>query len=175
MIPGVRESIRGAVVMATASTMGDFIWTTWIPRHLPLYGLIHGTVLFLLIGLFLGALCGRPGVGAFLGATIGGLAAGSFYLLVSSVGYAVMFLVWIGAWLGVGVLNEGLISWPVEIRVALARGVIAALGSGGAFYLISGIWFPFDPSGWDYLIHFAGWTLAYTPGFGALLISRTVP
>ena len=86
-----------------------------------------------------------------------------------------MFIVWIGAWLGVGILNEGLIRWPVEIYAALARGAIAALGSGAAFYSISGIWFPFDPSGWDYLLHFAGWTLAYTPGFGALLISKTVP
>ena len=172
-MPGVRASIGGAVTIAAASTLGDFIWATWIPRHLPLYGLIHGTLLFLSVGLFLGALHKRPGVGALSGAVIGGLAAASFYLLAPVAGYSVMFLVWIGVWVALGGLNERLKRRGVEVRVALARGAIAALGSGAAFYLTSGIWFPFDPSGWDYLIHFAGWTLAYTPGFAALLISRT--
>ena len=172
-MPGVRASIGGAVTIAAASTLGDFIWATWIPRHLPHYGLIHGTLLFLSVGLFLGVLHKRPGVGALSGAAIGGLAAGSFYLLTPVAGYSVMFLVWIGVWVALGGLNERLIGRPVQVRVALARGAIAALGSGAAFYLISGIWFPFDPAGWDYWTHFTGWTLAYTPGFGALLISRT--
>ena len=95
-MPGVRASIGGAVTIAAASTLGDFIWATWIPRHLPLYGLIHGTLLFLSVGLFLGALHKRPGVGALSGAVIGGLAAASFYLLAPVAGYSVMFLVWIG-------------------------------------------------------------------------------
>lgn len=43
------------------------------------------------------------------------------------------------------------------------------IGSGLGFYLISGIWRPFDPEGWDYAVHFLSWTLAYLPGFVALL------
>jgi hypothetical protein len=46
----------------------------------------------------------------------------------------------------------------------------AAFGSGVAFYAISGIWRPFDPVGWDYAVHAAAWTLAYLPGFAALLV-----
>jgi len=53
MTPGVTASIGGALAIAAVSTLGDFIWATWIPRHLPVYGLIHGAVLFLSIGLFL--------------------------------------------------------------------------------------------------------------------------
>ncbi len=170
---GIRASIGGALAIAAVSTLGDFIWATWIPQHLPVYGLIHGTILFLVIGLFLGALSKRPGVGALSGAVIGGLAAASFYLLAPVAGYSVMVLVWMGVWVALGGLNELLMRRPLDVPTALARGATAALASGAAFYLIYGIWSPFDPSGWDYLIHFAGWTLAYTPGFGALLISRT--
>ena len=43
------------------------------------------------------------------------------------------------------------------------------IGSGLGFYLISGIWRPFDPKGWDYAVHFLSWTIAYLPGFVALL------
>jgi hypothetical protein len=47
--------------------------------------------------------------------------------------------------------------------------VLAAIGSGLGFYAISGIWMPFNPHGWDYARHFIYWTIAYLPGFAALL------
>ena len=34
----------------------------------------------------------------------------------------------------------------------------------------SGIWRPFNPVGWDYAVHFAAWTIAYLPGFAALMV-----
>ena len=83
-----------------------------------------------------------------------------------------MFLLWFAAWIALGVLNERLRRGRIEIRAALSRGALAAVASGVAFYLISGIWFPFNPAGWDYLIHFGAWTAAYLPGFAALLIAR---
>ena len=46
------------------------------------------------------------------------------------------------------------------------------IGSGLGFYLISGIWRPFNPQGWDYAVHFLSWTIAYLPGFLALLSGR---
>ena len=54
----------------------------------------------------------------------------------------------------------------------IVRGVLAMIGSGLGFYLISGIWRPFDPQGWDYAVHFLSWTIAYLPGFLALLHRR---
>jgi hypothetical protein len=53
------------------------------------------------------------------------------------------------------------------------RGVLAMVGSGLGFYLISGIWRPFNPTGWDYGVHFLSWAFAYFPGFLALLVRRS--
>ena len=63
MTSGFRQATGGASAIAGVSTLGDFIWATWIPEHLPLYGLLHGALLFLSIGLFLGTVQKRPGVG----------------------------------------------------------------------------------------------------------------
>jgi hypothetical protein len=54
-------------------------------------------------------------------------------------------------------------------RARPVRGVFAMIGSGLGFYLISDIWRPFNPEGWDYAVHFLSWTIAYLPGFFALL------
>ena len=172
MTSGFRASILGALAIAAVSTLGDFIWATWIPRHRPLYGLTHGTLLFLCIGLFLGTLAKRRIIGAVAGALIGGLAAASFYLLAPFAGYSIMFGVWFAVWIVLGLFNEYLNRRHAEVRAAVVRGLFAAFASAVAFYLISGIWFPFSPRGWDYLAHFAGWTLAYFPGFTALLVAR---
>jgi hypothetical protein len=170
---GVTASIIGALAIAAVSTLGDFVWATWIPRHRPQYGLTHGTLLFLCIGLFLGTLANKRVLGAIAGAVIGFLAAASFYLLAPLTGLPVMFGVWFGVWIALGLFNERLNGRQAAVGSAVTRGLLAAIGSGVAFYLISGIWFPFRPRGWDYLTHFAGWTVAYFPGFAALLVRLT--
>lgn len=172
MTSGVRASIGGAASIAAVSTLGDFLWANWIPGHRPLYGIIHGTILFLCVGCYLGTLTNRRGFGALAGGLIGGLAAGSFYLIAPAVGRSTMFFLWFATWIALGVLNERLTGPGIKVRAALARGVLAAMGSGVAFYLVSGIWFPFNPQGWDYLVHFGAWTVAYLPGFAALLVKR---
>jgi hypothetical protein len=167
---GIAASILGAVVLAGVSTLGDFIWAQWIPRHRPLYGLTHGALLFLCIGLYLGALAQKPARGALAGALIGFAAAGSFYLLTPLTGYFSMFIVWFAVWIALCMFNEYLNGRPASPGASGVRGLLAAAGAGLAFYLISDIWFPFDPQGWDYLAHFGGWTIAFLPGFAALLV-----
>jgi hypothetical protein len=169
---GVTIALGGALVLAAVSTLGDFIWANFLSGHRPVFGLIHGTILFAFVGLYLGALRARGATGAAAGAALGGLAAGSFYALAPLIGYAVMFLVWVAVWMALGLLNRLLQRGSMTARAALVRGLAAAVGSGIAFYLISGIWRPFDPEGWDYAAHFGAWTLAYFPGFAALLIER---
>ena len=170
---GVVATVAGSVAIAALSTLGDFIWAAGNLRHRPEYGLTHGTLLFLAIGLFLGVLSRQPAMGAMLGAALGFVAAGAFYLLAPVVGYSAMFIVWIALWLALALLyarlNESKVGWSA----VLGRGGAAAVTSGIAFYAISGIWRPFDPRGWDYAVHFGAWTAAYLPGFGALLISRS--
>jgi hypothetical protein len=84
-----------------------------------------------------------------------------------------MFLMYIGVWVGLGLLN-GRVLQPsrAPLSEVLIRSIVAAIGTGIAFYAISGIWFPFHPHGWDYAVHFAAWTVAYFPAFAALLLKR---
>ena len=49
-----------------------------------------------------------------------------------------------------------------------ARGVVAALLSGVAFYLVSGMWTSPPRGGPDYPRFFLNWTFAFFPGFLAL-------
>src|SRR5688572_12154974 len=101
---GVSATLSGAIAIAALSTLGDFVWAAGNLRHRPEYGLTHGTLLFLGIGLFLGVLAGRAAAGASWGATLGFLAAGSFYLLAPLAGYSAMFVVWIAMWVALAVL-----------------------------------------------------------------------
>ena len=169
---GIGAVIQSSLAIAALSTVGDFIWATWIPRHIPAYGLTHGTLLFLGIGLVLGVVAHRPAAGAIAGALIGAGGAAGFYLLAPLAGYAAMFLMWIAIWVALGVLGGWLRTGTLDLRGGLARGGVAAVTSGAAFYAISGIWRPFDPHGWDYATQFSAWTLAYLPGFAALLVGR---
>jgi hypothetical protein len=165
----VRDALIGAVLVAAVSTLGDYVWAAFIPRHMPRYGLAHGTLLFLCVGLYLGALVRRPALGAAGGAAIGLLAAGSFYVLAPLAGYSVMFVSWFGVWIALAFLNGRVLRGQASRADTLARGVAAAVLSGAAFYAVSGIWFPFRPRGWDYAVHVVSWTIAYLPGFAALL------
>lgn len=165
-------AVAGALAIAAVSTLGDFVWAAWIPRHRPIYGLIHGTLLFLAIGLFLGLLARQPARGALLGAVIGFVAAGSFYVLAPIAGGWIMFAIWIGAWEALTLVHVRLQRMPTNVKALLVRSTIASLACGSAFYAVSGIWFPFNPMGWDYVWHFGAWALAYLPGFAALFIAN---
>ena len=131
----ITAAVAGSLVMAAVSTLGDFIWATWIPRHIPAYGLTHGTLLFLGIGLALGVVAHRPAAGAIAGALIGAAGTAGFYLLAPLVGYAAMFLVWIAIWVALGVLGGWLRTGALDLRGGLARGCIAGVTSGAAWKL----------------------------------------
>jgi hypothetical protein len=169
---GLRTSIVAALVMAAAATLGDVIWANWIPQHLAIYGMTHGILLFAIAGLVLGVPARRPLVGVVAGVIVGALAAGSFYLMRPLLGYSGMFVSWVGLWVALAVVNARLHARRASMAEVAARGAVAAAASGVAFYAISGIWRPFDPVGWDYAAHFAGWTFAYVLGFAPLMCHR---
>jgi hypothetical protein len=56
---------------------------------------------------------------------------------------------------------------------ALLRGALAALGSGVAFWAISGIWTRPRPGGPHLVQHALSWTVAFLPGMLALLAERS--
>lgn len=158
------HALVGALVLAAISTAGDFVWANWRVRHLAVYGVVHGVVMFLAAGYLLGVRNGRGLAGAIGGVIAGVTGAASFYALRPLLGYSAMFLSWIVVWVVLAYAS----------KAGVARGVAAALLSGAAFYLVSGMWMPFNPSGpLDYAEHFVRWTIAFLPGFAALLLNRT--
>ena len=170
---GLAAALGGALAIAALNTFGDFVWARFIPAHRPVFGLIHGTLLCLGIGLFLGVLRRRAVRGALAGAVIGFAAAGGYYLLARFMGYGAMFVLWMALWAAFGLLNGTAFGEPRQaIRSALGRGALAAVGSGVAFYLVSGIWRRTPAGAGDYAFHFACWTVAFLPGFAALLIRQ---
>ena len=170
---GAIHAIVGSLLIAALSTFGDFVWARFVPAHRPVFGLLHGTALCMAIGLFLGALRQRARRGGVAGALIGLAAAGGYYLLARLMGYAAMFVLWVALWAAFGLLNgRGLGDPRSRTAGAVARGSLAALGSGLAFYAISGIWTRPTPGGPDYAYHFLCWTVAFLPGFLALLVRR---
>lgn len=161
----MRHAIAGALLIAAVSTLGDFVWAGLHLRHRVIYGLLHGAILFACMGAYFGSLKHSPLMGTMTGAAIGLAAAGSFYVLAPIAGYSVMFFVWAFIWIALAFL--------VKNPPVVLRGVLAMVGSGLGFYLISDIWRPFNPQGWDYAVHFLSWTTAYLPGFLALLMTGT--
>jgi hypothetical protein len=171
-VSGLGVTLAGTVGLAAVSTAGDFIWARMIVQHRQVYGLIHGAVLFLCVGLILGAVANKRVLGALSGMAIGAAAAGSYYLLRPFAGRWLMFLLWFAVWIGLGAVYQFLRTEGAGIGATVARGLVAAAASGAAFYLISGIWRPNNPQGWGYAVHFGAWLLAYFPGFAALLVGR---
>jgi len=172
----IGQAVAGALWAATLSTLGDWIWARFIPAHRPVYGLIHGTALCLGIGLALGLVRGRALKGALAGAAIGLGAAGGYYMLARLMGYTAMFVLWMGLWVAFGLLVARGLGEPRQTTAAgWIRGALAAMGSGLAFYAISGIWTRHRAGGPDYPYNFACWTVAFLPGFLALLLRGPGP
>jgi hypothetical protein len=169
---GLGAAIAGAVAIAALSTLGDAVWFELRLRHRPLYGLAHGVLLFLAIGLFLGVLRRRPWSGAAGGAAIGLLSAGGYYLLAPFTGPAAMFVIWMLLWGALAALEQALAGPAWDRRAIAVRGGLAAVLSGIAFYAISGIWTSRPAGGRNYAVHFASWTIAYLPAFLAILCRR---
>jgi len=171
---GAGAAVVGALVLAALSTLGDFVWARFGLRHRAVLGLAHGSLLLLALGLYLGILRRRPGLGALAGALVGLLAAASFYAIAPLLGYSAMFVSWMALWLGFAFL-DGRLRGGVRPAEVLARGLLAAVGSGLAFYAISGIWTTHAPGGPSYPYNFLCWTIAFLPGFAALLILMGKP
>ncbi len=168
---GIREAIVAALVLGGASTAGDMLWAGLSLRHRMVYGLVHGALICLAIGAFVGWRARQIRTGLAAGPLIGFLAAGVFYLLAPRLGYYAMFPAWMFFWICFALLQR-LLRRERAWASAIARGLAAALVSGVAFYAISGIWTRPAPGGPNYLSHFAAWTMAFLPGFAALFVER---
>lgn len=173
-MPAPLAPLAGALLLGGLSTLFDFAWARLALPHRAVFGLAHGTLLLLALGLYLGALRGRPGRGAAAGALVGLLAAASFYALAPLLGYAAMFASWMALWVGFALVDARL-AGAASARAVLGRGLLAAAGSGLAFWAIADIWLKPQPGGPSYAWNLACWTFAFLPGFAALLVGRGRP
>jgi hypothetical protein len=120
------------------------------------------------LGLVIGWRAGRMAAGVIAGPLIGVLAALSFYALSPVLGYiGAMLPAWMLFWILFAVLQKWLAKEGTPHHTAL-RGIAAAILSGIAFYLISGIWMKHGPP--DYALNLAAWTFAFLPGFLVLFM-----
>jgi hypothetical protein len=163
----VKNALASTVVVAAIATLGDWIWASFLSRHLMAAGLVHGALLCLAMGAMVGRPVGRIGAGAAGGIVIGFAAAALFYALAPAIRYAAMFVSWFALWVLLALLLHRLAS-GASPALAATRGVVAGAASGLAFYLISGMWTRWDPQSVDYVDHFARWAFAFAPGFAAI-------
>jgi hypothetical protein len=145
-----------------------------------IHGVVHGAVIFAAIGLVLGlAARARQGTrSALVGRAVtaelalGVAISASFYPLYRWVGLASLFITWMALWLGTARVERWLGAGVRSSGQALARGSIAAVLSGLAFWAVSGIWTEPAPDGPNLVWHLLCWLIAFVPGFAALLVDR---
>lgn len=173
-------SLAAAVTLGAVSTFGDWLWAHFIPDGAVIPGVVHGVVIFLVIALVLAATARADGDSAATRRLVwalpvaGALIAASFYPLFRVLGYLGSLLVtWVAMWLVTAWLYGRARGGHEGARRTLLRGLLAAVGSGLAFWAISGIWTEAQAGGPDYPWHFVCWSFAFLPGFAALLLLRS--
>ena len=173
-------ALGGAVFLGALQAGGDWLWARYIPDGAVAPGVAHGVVVFLAIALLLAAGARRAGGEAGAARRLvlflpvaGALIAAAFYPLYLLLGYLGSLLAtWVAMWLVTAWLQRaarGRLEGPARTA---ARGGLAALGSGLAFWTIAGIWTSPDPEGPDLVRHFFAWSWAFLPGFAALLLGQ---
>jgi hypothetical protein len=160
-------AVIASVVLGGVMTLGDWAWAALHIQHRVVYGLVHGALMCLCLGVAVGVRVGQPVPAALLGPVIGVIAAGAFYALAPMLRWSAMFPAWMLLWILFALLQQRLAK-KETIGTAALRGVAAALLSGAAFYAISGIWTNDSHSNPNLLRHFGAWTVAFLPGFAAL-------
>jgi len=167
----VIHAVIASLALAAVMTLGDVAWTAFHIQHRTTYGVIHGAVMCLCLGVAIGIRTRRPIPAAIAGPLIGVVAAGTFYVLEPSLRWGALFPAWMLLWILFAVLQQRLATREVA-ALTIVRGIAAALASGFAFYLISDIWIH-EARHTNPVVHFAAWTMAFVPGFVALFVRRT--
>jgi hypothetical protein len=162
-------AVVGSVLLATLSTIADYVWFADIPRHQVSSGMIHGATLFAALGWYLGWRKGQAGAGALGGLLSGTIAALSFYALAPVGGYSMMLVSWLLLWILLAALQTYL-DGRLNVTKAIGRGVltsiVAAIGFGVVLFELYRGW---PPQSFPVFTHFVAWSMAYLPGLYVLL------
>lgn len=162
-------AVVGSLLLATLSTIADYIWFLNIPRHQVLSGATHGATLFAALGLYLGWRKGQPGAGMVGGLLSGTIAALSFYVLAPLGGYSMMLMSWLLLWILLAAL-QSFLEGRLQFGKALSRGVLTAVVAAIGFgVVLFGLYRGWPPQNFPVFTHFAAWSIAYWPGLAVLL------
>lgn len=164
-------AVLAALSLGAVMTLGDVIWSTLHLHHRIAYGVTHGAVMCLCLGVAVGLRVGRLVPAAAAGPVIGVIAAGAFYLLAAWLRLAAMFPAWMLFWVLFALLQQQLRGGET-LGTAAVRGLVAAILSGLAFYAISGMWTHPAEGGPNLLVAWASWSFAFLPGFLVLFFER---
>jgi hypothetical protein len=163
----LRAAVVASLFLGAVMALGDYAWAALRIEHRVVYGLAHGAVMCLCLGIAIGVHTGRLVPATLAGPVIGVIAAGAFYLLAPWLRMAAMFPAWMLFWILFALLQQRLRA-DERLVTAAARGSIGAVVSGLAFYTISSIWTGPSHDAPNLALHFAAWSFAFLPGFLAL-------
>lgn len=163
----MKHALISTAILAFVATFGDWVWASFLSRHVMVAGLLHGALLCLAMGAVLALPTRRVAAGAAWGVIVGIAAAATFYALAPLLGYGAMLPAWFALWVLLA-LAQRRFAAAAPWRGAVVRGAIAGTASGAAFYLVSGMWTGWNPAQINYLDHLARWAFAFAPGFLAL-------
>jgi hypothetical protein len=169
MLRVLTPALIGSVLLATLSTVADYVWFLDVPRHQVLSGSIHGAVLFAALGAYLGWRTGKLWIGLAGGLVSGLIAALSFYALAPLGGYNMMLVSWVLLWIMLAALQTYL-DGRLDVAKAAGRGIVtsiaAALGFAVVLFQLYRGW---PPESFSVFRHFIAWSMAYLPGLYVLL------
>ena len=156
----------GILVVATVSTVGDYVWYEIGVPHRMSFGIIHGAILLAAVGGAVGATAGRIGRGMMTGAVAGVGGALVYYALFAALGRGAMLAGWAAVWMLISIFNARILQQPPRALVdGVVRGLIAAVAGGLAFYLVGDeLWGRRPPGARNYLLQYALWIAAWAPG-----------
>lgn len=171
------SNLARTVFVALVATLGDYVWFEFRVPHTTLNGVIHGATLLLAVGLVLGQQRGELIRGIIGGVLAGVVGALTFYALYRGFGYlGALIAAWIFMWIMLAAVSASVRDELMNPGEWIVPGLIAAIGSGATFYLVSGIWTDqVHGMSRNYLWHLAAWTLAWGPGITALTWSHDRP
>jgi rhodanese-related sulfurtransferase len=169
------RTLSGLLLVAAVATAGDYIWYTFGVRHSMTTGLIHGAILLTVVGGVLGAASGHAVKGLPIGMLAGLAGAACYYAIIAATrgrtyGAAIPAS-WMILWLMLAALDG---RWlraphPRSWSSIAARGAIAAIAGGIAFYLVmTTLWGRPPAGGRNYFVQLLAWAFAWAPGLLAL-------
>ena len=162
-------ALVGSLLLATLSTIADYVWFLDLPGHQVVSGSIHGASLFSALGAYLGWRKGK-----FLAGLIGGLLSGvvaalSFYALAPLGGYNMMLVSWLILWIMLAGLQTYL-DGRLDVAKAFGRGIVTAIVAGLGFgVVLFQLYRGWPPESFSVFKHFVAWSMAYLPGLYVLL------